>query len=146
MILVRHFESNFPQEGTLLELPVLGIHSFRLDSVSVWLHPEQRTRKNHGLVMGHVIRRYLQDNGLMRFCLDFDQGMAILSALNEEPGGVENFRRLFGENSCLLWRGVSKSKYGDLFVPFIFVESEKIQLEWSRVDGCFGPVSPSLKF
>ena len=135
----RSVKPSYPDWFKKLEHPELelaGPAEYDLNTVSQWLHDDQK----NGSVQGNTIYKHLQKGDALATCLNLQDGLAI------QQKGIAVFRKLFAGKAVFLWGSVVQSRHGDLSVPYLFEDGGKVVVYWYWLDLYWGSFNPALRF
>ncbi len=120
------------------ELEDKGLVEYDLVNVEQWLHDDQKD----GKVQGSKIYDKLQEdnNVILKTCLTLRDGKEI------QKNGVDAFRQLFKDKVLFLWGSVVQDCNGNLYVPYLNGNSNRIILIWQRLDYDWSCLSPAGRF
>jgi hypothetical protein len=120
----RPFDSRLEKRGARL---------YNLSGVRTWLHPGQ---KNGAAVKGTEIFDCLRrpadtfGNRMLDSCLNSQDALEI------EKKGIVIFRMHFGVETLLyFWGSVSYDISQNLYVPYLFIDGNKLSINWRQVNG-----------
>lgn len=118
------------------ELELAGPAEYDLNTVSQWLHDDQK----NGLVQGSTIYKHLQKGDNLATCLNLQDGLAI------QQKGIAVFRKLFGGKAVFLWGSVVQSRSGDLRVPCLYEGGGEVVVYWLWLGSSWDSSNPALRF
>ena len=118
------------------ELELAGPAEYDLNTVSQWLHDDQK----NGSVQGNTIYKHLQKGDALATCLNLQDGLAI------QQKGIAVFRKLFAGKAVFLWGSVVQSRDGRLLVPYLYEFGDEVVVFWSWLGSSFDSSSPALRF
>lgn len=104
--------------------------------VQEWLHDGQK----NGIVVGKTIYKHLQKGDALATCLNLQDGLAI------QAKGIAVFRRLFGGKAVFLWGSVVQSRFGNLRVPCLCKDGDKVVVFWHWLGDRWDSLDPALRF
>ena len=136
----RSFTPSYPDWMKQIMHPELantGPAEYDISSVNPWLHPDQ---DNVGTTTGKVIYKHLEDNEMLKSCLNLQDGLAI------KAKGIEFFRKHFSGKAVFLWGSVVQNRSGGLYVPCLLEYDGRVVVYWSWLDRDWGGDSPALRF
>ena len=135
----RAVKPNYPdwmEKLIHLELELAGPAEYDLNTVSQWLHDDQK----NGSVQGNTIYKHLQKGDALATCLNLQDGLAI------QQKGIAVFRKLFGGKAVFLWGSVVQSRSGDLDVPCLYEDDGEVVVDWDWLDNYWRSSNPALRF
>ena len=118
------------------ELELAGPAEYDLNTVSQWLHDDQK----NGSVQGNTIYKHLQKGDNLATCLNLQDGLAI------QQYGIAVFRKLFAGKAMFLWGSVVRSRHGNLGVPYLCESGDEVVVRWGWLDSHWSSRSPALRF
>lgn len=114
-----------------------GHEEYDLSSdVEQWLHHGQ----NSGRVTGQVIYDHLKASGELALHL----GLADFLAIQQK--GIAVFRKLYGGKAVFGWKSVVQARDGDLRLPYLYENGDKVVLSWDWLYNAWGCYNPALRF
>lgn len=118
------------------ELAGTGPESYRLSELDLYVHPDQASNMNGMALYGHV-----KDTGKINDSLELSDLHAIQAL------GIDAYRRNFAGKVLIAWKSVVRNGDGNLCVPCLFEDDDKVVLGWSWLDGDFNDscLSPSVR-
>ena len=135
----RSVKPSYPDWFKKLEHPELelaGPAEYDLNTVSQWLHDDQK----NGSVQGNTIYKHLQKGDALATCLNLQDGLAI------QQKGIAVFRKLFAGKAVFLWGSVVQGRNGDLDVPYLYGSGGKVVVYWVWLDDYWHSSNPALRF
>jgi hypothetical protein len=118
------------------ELECSGPAEYDLNTVSQWLHDDQK----NGSVQGNTIYKHLQKGDALATCLNLQDGLAL------QQKGIAVFRKLFAGKAVFLWGSVVRDRNGGLDVPCLCVYGDEVVVFWLWLDGHWYSINPALRF
>ena len=118
------------------ELELAGPAEYDLNTVSQWLHDDQK----NGSVQGNTIYKHLQKGDALATCLNLQDGLAI------QQKGIAVFRKLFAGKAVFLWGSVVQGRNGDLLVPFLCEDGGEVVVGWGWLVSGWDSRNPALRF
>ena len=136
----RAVKPSYPDWFKKLEHPELecsGPTEYNLQTgVDQWLHDDQK----RGSVVGNTIYKHLQKGDNLATCLNLQDGLAI------QQKGIAVFRKLFAGKAVFLWGSVVQNRNGNLRVPFLYGNGDRVVLYWYCLDYSWFSNRPALRF
>ena len=141
----------YNRKPVLLGFEHTGFLEYRLGSLKLWLHPNQR---NNRKIKAKEVFEYIQQNTvtflpLINSCLGLLDGYAI------QENGVEAFFKVFGDKKLLLWKSVVKQaemnpKKGlqySYYVPFVCARRGRVEIGWLWLEDYLmpGDITPCFR-
>ena len=118
------------------ELEPTGPAEYDLNTVGLWLYDDQKTK----VVRGQVIYDHLKKTDALASCLNLQDGLAI------QQKGVAVFRKLFGGKVGFLWGSVVQNRNGNLIVPYLYEDGDRVVVNWDWLDNNWNSNCPALRF
>ena len=118
------------------ELELAGPAEYDLNTVSQWLHDDQK----NGSVQGNTIYKHLQKGDALATCLNLQDGLAI------QQKGIAVFRKLFVGKAVFLWGSVVQGRDGSLDVPCLCESGGKVVVFWYWLGFDWFSSNPALRF
>lgn len=110
------------------ELESAGPKKIDLRKLKYFRHPEQGRKET----MGTTVHQFLKENKLLKSCLNFQDGLAIMKK------GINLFNKMFTIQSVYLWSSVVIADHGNHFVPYLMPSANKVILDWKLIDANWG--------
>jgi hypothetical protein len=118
------------------ELELAGPAEYDLNTVSQWLHDDQKT----GVVSGNTIYDQLKKDNALASCLNLQDGLAI------QQKGVAVFRKLYAGKAVFLWGSVVKNDIGRFEVPSLSESGDGVVVRWNWLGNSWISCHPALRF
>lgn len=126
---------DFVKEPLYANLEKTGPTELDVSKLEQWLHPKQGT----SVVVANDIHEMLKAENLLDGCLGLHELLAI------QAKGIGFFRKHFQGKAVFGWRGVVRSRAGDLNVPSLFGSGDEVVLFWHWLGRDFSSGSPALR-
>lgn len=113
-----------------------GLAEYNINDVDLWLHDGQERGK---WIEGSKINAYLTETGELKNHL----GTRDLEEIQKK--GIAFFREHFKEKVVFGWKGVVRSRSGNLRVPFLYENGVEVVLRWHFLDCDWRSNNPGLR-
>jgi len=117
------------------ELENTGPAEYSVETIQLWLHDDQKS----GAIGGNIIHDTLKETSSLKSCL----GLRDLEEIQKK--GIAFFRKHFRGKAIFAWRSVVQYDNGGLYVPYLYVSSDKVVLDWNYVGNNFGSNDPAAR-
>lgn len=115
----------------------MGPKSFDVAKLDHYLFGKQKT---NGYETGHAIQKHLEDEDLLKTCLNLQDLIAI------QAKGIDFFRAHFKGKAVFAWKSVVRNRDGDLYAPCLIEFDGRVGLGWRWLDDLCHENDPALRF